>query len=344
MRARVIAVACLFLGAPALAQELEPYSRELTPVAPAPPQLPPADPRAHFQVLWDNDAFSVRKDWVSDRWYSNGARLGWMSPESPQGFAWLNDWFGPANTRWGFSLSQHIYTPTDKTLINPDPRDRPYAGYLYGTFSLERRGWNTLDRVELQVGVVGPAAFAEPLQNSIHDILKDQHGRGWAFQLKNEPTVNVNAERIWRVPLVTGPYAFGLDLLPSASVMVGNARTAAAVGTRVRIGQGLDRDFGPARIRPALGDGAPPVGDGFGWYVFAGAGGAAVARDIFVDGNTFVDSRRVTREPLVGDLEAGFALLFGGYRLSYTQVYRTREFVGQDRPFTYGSIGMNFAF
>ena len=30
----------------------------------------------------------------------------------------------------------------------PDPRDRPYAGILYGTIGLDRRTWDTLDRFE----------------------------------------------------------------------------------------------------------------------------------------------------------------------------------------------------
>lgn len=349
-----LAAAGLLALTPALAQELEPLAAGLDPTAfelrPAPPPLPPPDRRGSFLVLWENDAFSLPKAWGSDQWYSNGFRLGWTSPENalPAAAAYIDsafaDWFGPANTRWGFSLSQHIYTPIDKSIPNPDPRDHMYAGYLYGTFSLERRSWNTLDRFEAQLGVVGPAAGAEQVQNLIHDVLKNGHGKGWAYQLKNEPAVNLNAERIWRIPVFMGPYGFGLDFLPSASVMLGNVRTAVFGGGRVRIGQGLDRDFGPARIRPAVGDGGPPVGDGFGWYVFAGGGASAVARDIFIDGNTFTASRRLTREPLVADLEAGFAFIYNGYRFAYTQVWRTREFVGQERPFTYGSVGMNFAF
>lgn len=126
--------------------------------------------------------------------------------------------------------------------------------------------------------------------------------------------------------------------------MLGTVRTSATVATRIRFGQNLEKDFGPPRIRPAVSDGAPPVGDGFGWYVFLGGSGSAVARDIFLDGNTFVDSRRVVKVPLQAEWEGGIAFLYQGYRFSYTQVYRTREWVGQDRPSTYGVVAMNFQF
>jgi len=58
------------------------------------------------------------------------------------------------------------------------------------------------------------------------------------------------------------------------------------------------------------------AGQGRGGYVFAGVEGRAVARDIFLDGNTFQKSPSVDKEPLVGELAVGAALLFPGGRLS----------------------------
>jgi hypothetical protein len=56
--------------------------------------------------------------------------------------------------------------------------------------------------------------------------------------------------------------------------------------------------------------------------LFTGNEGRTVARNIFLDGKTFKDSRSVKKEPFVGDMLWGFALTWRAYRLSFTQVVR----------------------
>ncbi|HYZ33449.1 MAG TPA: lipid A deacylase LpxR family protein, partial [Crenalkalicoccus sp.] len=249
--------------------------------APGEVRLPPADPRFILDLVTENDAY-VRN---TDRWYTSGIRLGWHSAEDnlPSPVAWLDrslaELFGPARSRWGIAIGQTFYTPRDKQLVIPDPQDRPYAGYLFGEFTLDRRTWTTLDRFSLQLGVVGPAAQAKETQDFVHHILGDRPARGWNFQLRNEPVFNLGWDRIWRVPLAALPFGLGVDALPTLELAAGTVQIYAAGGGRLRIGQGLDQDFGPPRIRPTIADGATPVGQGFGWYAFVGAGGRAIARD-----------------------------------------------------------------
>ncbi|WP_460994321.1 lipid A-modifier LpxR family protein, partial [Staphylococcus aureus] len=58
----------------------------------------------------------------------------------------------------------------------------------------------------------------------------------------------------------------------------------------------------------------------WGWYLFAGVDARAVARNIFLDGNTFKDSPSVDKFPLVADANAGLALTYDQLRISYTLV------------------------
>lgn len=316
--------------------------------ASAQPMLPPPDPRGTASFVLENDSLKPVGD-MTDRWYTSGVRLGYTSGEGrlPEPLAWVDDGLagllGPANARWSFSLGQNFFTPVSKRLRDPDPQDRPYAGILYGTIGLDRRTWNRVDRFELQLGVIGPASFARDTQNFVHRVIDDPLVLGWGKQLRNEPVFNVNAERIWRVPVAeTG---FGdVDVLPAVGAQLGTVRVAASAGARVRFGQGLERDFGTPRVRPAIADAPPPVGDGFGWYVFGGVGGYAVGRDIFLDGNTWRDSRSVDRKPFVADFEAGAAVFWQNIRLSYTQIWRTKEFDGQSRRFSFGSVSLAFTF
>ena len=317
------------------------------PALPSP--LPPADPRAVLHALTENDSYSTFNP-RTDRWYTNGIRLGWQSAENtlPHFMLGLDqalgEIFGPANSRWGLAIGQEMFTPVNTRLRDPDPRDRPYAGYLHANLTLHRRTWTTLDRFEVQAGVVGPLSFGRQAQDFVHDALGDRRPRGWRRQLQDEPVFNVNAERIWRLPLAQLPDSLGLDVLPTVGVQLGTVRVAASGGARLRVGQGLDRDFGVPRIRPGLADASAPVGEGFGWYLFGGVGGNAVARDIFLDGNTYRNSRSVEPRLFTAEAEAGAAVFWNNVRISYTQVWRNKEFVAQTKPFTFGSFSLSVAF
>lgn len=308
--------------------------------------LPAPDPRAAFHFTLENDAIGDGKD----RWYSNGFRLGWASPEGrlPGPMAALDralgSVFGPAQSRWNLAVGQQFYTASDIRNPFPSPQDRPYAGYLFAELGLDRRTASTLDRFSLQAGIVGPSSLARSLQVSVHDIIGDPKPRGWGFQLQDEPVANLGWERTWRTPSLALPLGLEADALPAVGLAAGTVRVHAMAGVRARIGQGLENDFGPARLAPATGNAPMPIGDGLGWYLFVGAGGRAIARDIFLDGNTFRDSRSVDREPVVGDFEAGGAVFWRNVRLSYSYVYRTKEFKDQPQAQSFGAIALTVAY
>lgn len=310
--------------------------------------LPPPDPRETASFVLENDSLKLFGK-ETDRWYTSGVRLGWSSAENrlPAPLAFVDDGLasllGPANTRWRLDFGQNFFTPVSKKQENPDPRDRPYAGILYGTIGLDRRTWGTLDRFELQLGIVGPGSLARDTQSFVHRVIGDPVPEGWSRQIHNEPVFNINAERIWRVPVAAT--AFGdVDLLPAAGAQLGTVRIAASGGARARFGRGLDRDFGTPRIRHTIADAPAPVGEGFGWYVFGGIGGYAVGRDITLDGNTWRDSRSVDRKPFVADFEVGAAAFWQNIRLAYTHVWRTKEFDDQSRIFSFGAVSLAFSF
>ena len=127
--------------------------------------------------------------------------------------------------------------------------------------------------------MVGPSSLARPTQDVVHELIGDRQARGWHYQVHDEPVFNLAWDRTWRLPLVTLPGGFGVDALPTLTLAAGTVQTYAAAGGRLRIGQGLKQDFGPPRIRPAIADMPAPVGEGFGWYLFVGAGGRAVAHE-----------------------------------------------------------------
>ena len=83
---------------------------------------------------------SISAGTPTDRFYTNGLRLGWTSPTGavPNFLVDLgHTLWGAGQQRIAFDLSQQIYTPDDtQESAIPDPHDRPYAGLLLGNFSL----------------------------------------------------------------------------------------------------------------------------------------------------------------------------------------------------------------
>jgi hypothetical protein len=312
----------------------------------APDQAPPPDPYGTFSFSVENDLFGGG----TDRYYTNGFQFAWRSPSAdlPRPLAWLNDrleWvLGPGTLRWGMTFGQSIYTPQDTALYNPDPTDRPYAGYLYGGVSLSRTTERTSRSLELQLGVVGPSALGEWVQNNYHDIFNIRNTNGWDYQLKDEPAATLIYDQKWRIPLATVA-GMEVEVIPSGTLSLGNVQTYAAAGGVFRIGHGLDADFGPPRIRPALsGSSWVQPRETFEWYVFAGLEARAIARDVFLDGNTWRDSRSVDKRPFVGDFQVGVAAVWRGVRLALTQVWRSEEFYGQDGRQKFGSLSVSFRF
>ena len=69
-----------------------------------------------------------------------------------------------------------------------------------------------------------------------------------------------------------------------------------------------------------------------------------MAHNLFLDGNNFVDSHAVDRNDFVADLQAGFVWNTRHFRLGYTYVIRSREFVQQDDKDVYGSLTLSLHF
>lgn len=302
-----------------------------------------ADRNGTLSIVLENDLFSQK-----DHHYTNGLQAVWVPDDAPPPawalrFARLLPWF-PAGgeVRPGYALGHAMFTANDISLVDPPPEEPPYAGWLYGSIGMNVWSGSQADQLTLTLGVVGPASLAEQGQKFIHKVTGSDKPRGWDTQLENEPGIVLTYQRSWRGQAIDAPGGLKLDLTPHVGGALGNVYTYANAGLTLRYGRGLPRDDGPLRVQPgAPGSGLYVAGDDFGWYVFAGLDGRAVAQNIFLDGNTFRDSRSVDKEPFVGDLQLGFALTWRSARLSYAHVFRTREYSGQPRNEDFGALSLS---
>ena len=315
-------------------------------VAQSPERLPAADPAAVWALQGENSSISTSG--LTDRYYTNGLRLGFTSATADLpsfaatfGHAVLGD----GQQRLTIDLSQQIFTAKDTTSYDPPPGDRPFAGLLLATLGLLQDTDTTRSTLGLSVGMIGPSALGQSVQNGFHTLIGQDTIHGWGTQLHDEPVFELSGSRVWRIPL--GRLGdFETDVLPDAAVGLGTVRVYAETGAQVRIGQGLDADFGAPRLRPG-----PSGGDAFArirpfaWYAFAGGSGQVVGHDVTLNGNTWRDSRSVTVQPLVGELHGGLALMAWGMRLSYTHVFQTQEFKHQKGGLhQFGSLALSVRF
>ncbi|MEL6857498.1 MAG: lipid A deacylase LpxR family protein [Pseudomonadota bacterium] len=305
-----------------------------------------------WSLTSENDLFGG-----TDRNYSNGIRLERVRPANriTPGLKWVADRIplldvNRTELRQGFALSHTIFTPENIETETPDPNDRPYAAWLYGSATVvgttrlaERQ--IVQDVLQVNLGVVGPSAGGKFVQENWHDLIQAIEPRGWDSQLKDEVGLEITAQRLRQYEGPDLPFGLETDYALHGGVTLGNVRTYAATGALARIGWDLSSDFGPPRIRPALaGAGVFRPGQPFGGYVFAGFEGRAVARDMFLDGNLWRDGPRVEdRRDYGADLQLGVALHQGDVQVAFTYVHRTEEFVNQGGPQRFGAVSVSIA-
>ncbi len=308
-----------------------------------------------FGFTFENDVFRN-----TDRGYTNGVRLSYITAEEdiPHFLAPLTDIFiapisenipffpRDGKRRLSYTIGQSMFTPDDITVRSLVPQDRPYAGWLYGSVGITSDNGKHLDFLELTLGVVGSYSLAEQTQTFVHRHITDSpRPEGWDNQLRNEPGIILTYEHKWRNLYEIKDSGWGVDFTPHAGAALGNVSIYAVTGVTARFGYDLPSDYGPPRVRPNI------SGSDFfiptkhvAWYLFAGAEGRAVARNIFLDGNTVANSHSVDKKPFIGDFQWGAAVSYKHLRLAYTNVYRTKEYKTQDKGDKFGTLTLSVRF
>lgn len=331
-----------------------------------------------FSFRLENDLFAN-----TDRFYTNGIKFSWISPELEffEDLPWMQK---PGKLQEGIktfmallpysddesrqrnialSIGQKMFTPKDIARRDLIIDDRPYGGWLYGSMAFHskllreddiHKQVGRLDTFEIQVGFTGDWSLAEQAQDLVHSIRGIKKANGWDNQIDTELGVALIYDRKYRVVPDLGFHGqWGADAIVNAGVAVGNVFSHFNAGIEVRFGWNLPADFGTSLIRPA-GDTEAPAdtddprydksGHGFSFHIFGASSGRIVLHDIFLDGNTFSDSHSIDKETFVGDFVLGASVIYNRFKLSYSQVLRTKEFEGQPSGHNFGSVSLSFTY
>jgi len=309
-----------------------------------------ADYRNNITLFWENDIFAK-----SDRDYTNGLRLTWSRHLRSVGQKINPDTFldtplirnlphaGDPETNLGVSLAigHSIYTPRDTSRSELIPEDRPYAGYLYVGLGWHASRDTRLSMWELQLGVVGPWALGEQMQNTAHRFDGSDVADGWENQLNNEPAFLLIYDTKWR------GNGWGMGLIPNVGGRLGTIAIDAAAGTEFRFGWRLPDNFGSCPIQSGcdsnhLSTRGFNIRSPYGTHLFVGIREHVVLRDIFLDGNTFSSSHNVDKKTFFTEASAGIAFHYMQFRAIYAYIWRSRQFEQQDRGQIFGSFKISY--
>ena len=292
----------------------------------------------------------IENDYVfnQDRDYSSGVQLDYVSP-AKTGRDGLTGRIAREILKAGegdpvrkrIAFGHLIFTPEDTSGPGTPVGQHPYAGFLYGTYGvLAEKGDQRLDSFHTQIGIVGPESQGEEIQDYFHEVFGDDEAMGWDSQLDTEVAFSLTYDQARKYPL----FEMGRlesEIITNAGGSVGTLLTQAHVGANWRLGFDLGDDYGPVKLFPYVSQGQ---WDNKSWgsgYVYLGATGRAVARNLFLDGNTFTDSVSVDKEYFVGDWFAGFVVQAGVAQISFTYQERGKAFETQDTPHKIASANVS---
>lgn len=188
----------------------------------------------------------------------------------------------------------------------------------------------------------------------MHSIRGIDKANGWDNQLENEVGLALIYDRKQRLIRRTDIIGLlGFDTIIHAGAVLGNVFTHLNTGAEFRFGWNIPTDFGSALIRPAGNTNAPTDANdpryqrgknALSFYFFTAANGRWVLHDIFLDGNTFSASHSINKKSLVGEFIIGSSIVIKNLKLSYAQVFRSKEFDLQRSGQSFGSISLSYTY
>lgn len=261
-----------------------------------------------FGLIESNDFLNIHGN--KDLHYTQGLELQNSFPVSD-------------TKRLEFDVGQDIYTPGTKQQATVVKDDRPYAGFAYLTAKTLVTTPTTLDTYAIKAGIVGPSARGEEIQNGFHKLIGDRTAKGWANQLRDEPTLNF----IYTHRTLLAEYdCSGLDILihsyygSDLGTPLTDERTAARIASSIPILQNWI-------LTP---------------YLFVET--RLVQHNTFLDGNAFKESHSVDRVPEIARIQAGLRINYRKYFIQYFWDGETQEFKQQKGFDTYGQVIFGYGF
>ncbi|MBK0378259.1 lipid A deacylase LpxR family protein [Mucilaginibacter segetis] len=288
----------------------------------------------------DNDSFLAQG---SDRYYTNGIFIYYRHALD----VGKNGNTSLLNKVLGFEAGQKIYNAQSGNIPSLNYLDRPFAGYLYIGSSLNLL-YNNESSLKLgaKIGVVGPAAGGEPVQNFIHDTFGFYNLNGWQYQVRNDVELNLSAD--YTKLISREAWA---DISVNAYGNLGNGFTGAGIGPLLRLGN-FNQFFRSVSTQSTAikNDNIAPLHPRELFFYYKPLINL-VAYDATVQGNLFKshpepNTQEVTGEinPLVFSQQVGVSYAGSRFIFDLSAVFDTKEVKGMAKRHQWGSATVLYRF
>jgi len=302
-----------------------------------------------FNIYFENDIFRTG----TDSQYSSGEKFGLIYQLQNQDYFFYDLLFlgdDKVDSYINFSIVNQIFTPADLTQTQLIEDDRSYAGWTFFETGIHKSSKNTLQSLYIQIGTIGPRSRSEQIQTRIHEMTDSELPMGWDNQLEDE--FGFNLRYIYKLRYATD-FNSGMQaaIIPYTEAELGNVSIQGTVGFASRIGWNIQKDFGMTTINTGGENGIPIYGEAnsttkSNWsfsFNFNGSG-SAVGRNIFLDGNTLVDSHSVERNYLIANLGLGISARYKQFALDYIYQKGTKQYESEDSIHGVGSVVASWIF
>lgn len=288
-----------------------------------------------ISFITENDLYTSTYD---DRYYTNGMFLSfrYLSKEK-------NENLDKKILEW--EIGHEMFTPSNATTLDINNHDRPFAGYLYSSFSINRIYKNNQSfKTTLQLGFIGSNAFSKELQDFIHDIYGFRKVVGWKHQIKNAIALNFNADY---TKFLGKDKTNHFDISWVNSGKIGTVYTNISSGFLARIGfKPLQNLANSIAYNSNINNKETSYFREVESFIFIKPSLRYALYDATLQGSFLNTGSDVTNEliPFVFNIEIGFKFTVNRFNFGYTFNYNSNKSkdLSFDNGHKYGSINLNY--
>lgn len=282
----------------------------------------------------DNDLYTSL---YRDGYYTNGLFLTYRTVSN-------SDTKNLAKKIYSYQVGHMMYTSAKATIESANLHDRPFAGYFFGEFGISRfYNSNSIIITNLQIGVLGPNAKGQELQNFMHSIYNYPEAKGWKHQIHNAFALNLNSKFIKYLPKLSSS---SIDISSYNSLKIGTIFTDISTGLYTRIGFKKLQELSNS---VAFNSNLNTIGQNFSEsFVFVKPMLNYIFYDATIQGSFLNETSPVTYKvnPITFSLELGYLYSHKRISFGYTFIFHTKKLKSVKVPNsnTYGSIYFGYYF
>lgn len=290
-----------------------------------------------FSIYNDNDLYTSVK---RDRYYTNGLFLSYRYISKK-----ANDHL--EKKIYEIQIGQEMYTPF-KAIVNlKENHDRPFAAHLFGSFGINRFYKNkSALNTRLQLGIIGPDALGQELQDFIHSLYNYQQAIGWNYQIANAISVNFNTDYLKHL---ASNNTKTLDITWTNKLRAGTIYTDISTGLYGRIGfKPLQELFNSIAFSSNLNTTNSKTSNKPEAFLFIKPMIHYVLYDATIQGSFLNDNNPVTFElrPITFTTQVGIQFTANRFNFGYFVNYHSKKLKSARVPNAnfYGTILINYQF